>query len=79
MKIGSSLPFDFSGNFYIEILNKKEIVLTGFFEIIELDKSVLKTNCGEHVIIFYGNDIELSCYSSDGFKIKGDIKKIEFE
>ena len=48
-------------------------------EIIELDKTVLKINCGENNVVFSGNDIEIAEYSFDGFKIKGDIKNIEFK
>ena len=59
------LPFEISGNYFIEI--------------IELDKTVLKINCGEKNIVFSGNDIEIAEYSFDGFKIKGDIKNIEFK
>ena len=73
------LPFEISGNYFIEIINNREVVLTGSFEIIELDKTVLKINCGEKNIIFSGNDIEIAEYSFDGFKIKGDIKNIEFK
>ena len=73
------LPFEISGNYFIEIINNREVVLTGSFEIIELDKTVLKINCGEKNIVFLGNDIEIAEYSFDGFKIKGDIKNIEFK
>lgn len=73
------LPFEISGNYFIEIINNREVVLTGFFEIIELDKTVLKINCAEKNIVFSGNDIEIAEYSFDGFKIKGDIKNIEFK
>jgi hypothetical protein len=73
------LPFEISGNYFIEIINNREVVLTGSFEIIELDKTVLKINCGEKNIVFSGNDIEIAEYSFDGFKIKGDIKNIEFK
>ena len=73
------LPFEISGNYFIEIINNREVVLTGSFEIIELDKMVLKINCGEKNIVFLGNDIEIAEYSFDGFKIKGDIKNIEFK
>ena len=73
------LPFEISGNYFIEIINNREVVLTGSFEIIEHDKTVLKINCGEKNIVFSGNDIEIAEYSFDGFKIKGDIKNIEFK
>ena len=73
------LPFEISGNYFIEIINNRVVVLTGSFEIIELDKMVLKINCGEKNIVFLGNDIEIAEYSFDGFKIKGDIKNIEFK
>ena len=46
-------------DFYIEIFDKKEIVLTGNVEVTELDDSVLKIKCNEHGLIFSGKNIFL--------------------
>lgn len=77
-RIKNNIPIEISGNFFIEILNAKEIMLTGRFEITELESSVLKIKCREHIISFSGEKIKISCYSTDGLRITGIIKNIEF-
>ena len=65
-------------DFYIEIFDKKEIVLTGNVEVTELDDSVLKIKYGEHGLILMGNNIKIICYNSDGIRLNGNFEKIEF-
>ena len=65
-------------NFYIEIFDRKEIVLTGDVEITELDDSVLKVKSNEHGAAFFGKSIKILCYTSEGIRIKGEFGKIEF-
>ena len=65
-------------DFYIEIFDKKEVVLTGDAEIFELGDSVLKLKIDEHRICFSGKNLKISCYTSDGIKINGDFERIEF-
>ncbi len=64
-------------SYYIEIIGKKEIILTGCYEIIELESTMLKIKCNEHVIIFRGNNIELLSYDTESLNIAGDINRIE--
>ena len=65
-------------DFYIEIFDRKEIVLTGNIEVTELDDSVLKIKCNEHGLIFSGKNIKILCYSADGIRLNGNFEKIEF-
>ena len=65
-------------NFYIEIFDRKEIVLTGDIEITELDDSVLKLKCGEHGVNFFGKNFKIRCYTSEGIRLCGTFEKIEF-
>lgn len=75
-KINSVLPL--ATDFYIEIFDKKEVVLTGDVEVTELENSVLKIKSNEHGISFYGKNLLISCYDSGGLKINGELEKIEF-
>lgn len=75
----SDFPPSIIGNYYIEIFGDKEIVLTGKTEIIELGETVLKIKCNEHRISLEGENIKIINYSYDGIRIKGIIKKVEFE
>ena len=65
-------------DFYIEIFDRKEIVLTGNVEVTELDDTVLKIQCNEHGLIFSGNNIKILCYNTDGIRLNGKFEKIEF-
>lgn len=65
-------------DFYIEIFDKKEAVLTGDFEVKELGNSVLKLKNSEHELIFTGKNLKISNYTADGIRINGDFEKIEF-
>ncbi len=75
-KISAALPL--ATNFYIEIFDKKEVVLTGDVEVTELEDSVLKIKSNEHEVAFYGKKLLVSCYDSDGLKINGELEKVEF-
>ena len=81
-KIKDKIPAEISSrlenDFYLEIISKKEAVLTGKTEVIELSDLVLKLKCGEHVIGFYGKNIGISSYTFDGIIICGSLEKIEF-
>jgi len=65
-------------NLYIEIFNKNEVVLTGDVEIIKLEKSMLKIKNEEQEILFFGDNIEILSYDTDGLRLKGNLNKIEF-
>lgn len=65
-------------NLYIEIFNKNEVVLTGDVEIIKLEKSVLKIKNDEQEILFFGDNIEILSYDTDGLRLKSNLNKIEF-
>lgn len=70
--------FPLQTDFYIEIFDKKEAVLTGNVEVLEFEDSVLKLKTNEHELVFVGKNIVPSCYSADGIKINGDFERIEF-
>ncbi len=70
--------YPLANNFYIEIFDKNEALLTGEIEITELEKNMLKIKTDEHGITFRGIDIEILSYTADGLRIKGDFNKIEF-
>ena len=80
MKIKESINnlYPLGTDFYIEIFDKKEIIFTGDAEITNLENTVLKIKTGEHAICFSGKDFKISCYTADGFVIKGSFEKIEF-
>lgn len=72
------IPFGIAGGYYMEFFGGKEAVLTGDFEIIEFEETVLRIKCNERRICFYGNDIKIINYSSDGIRIGGIIKSVDF-
>ncbi|MBQ3530501.1 MAG: hypothetical protein IJA05_01105 [Oscillospiraceae bacterium] len=72
------IPIEAVKDFYLEIYSGNEVILTGFGEIEKLEDAVLKISFRTKTVIFYGNNINISNYSSDGIKISGDINKIEF-
>lgn len=72
----STLPI--ATDFYIEIFDRKEIVLTGDVEVTELEKTVLKIKSNEHGAAFFGEDIKVISYNADGIRINGKFEKIEF-
>ena len=79
-KISETLKsvYPLATDFYIEIFDRKEIVLTGDIEITELNDSVLKLKCGEHGVGFYGKNFKILCYTSEGIRLEGIFDKIEF-
>ena len=79
-KISETLKsvYPLATDFYIEIFDRKEIMLTGDIEITELDDSVLKIKCSEHGLKFYGKNFKIMCYTSEGIRLCGNFEKIEF-
>ncbi len=70
--------YPLSTDYYIEVFDRKEIVLTGDVEVTELGDSVLKLKSGEHGVVLKGKKLKISCYTADGIRINGDFEKIEF-
>ena len=72
------IPYGIGKGYYLEIFDGKEAVLTGDFEITELEETVLKIKCDEHSISFYGSGLEIINYSANGIRIGGVIKSLDF-
>lgn len=79
-KISETLKsiYPLATDYYIEIFDHKDIVLTGDIEITELDDSVLKLKCGERGVSFFGKKLKIMCYTSEGIRLCGTFEKIEF-
>lgn len=72
------IPIDFKDGYYAEIFSDGNIVLTGNFDIEELEETVLKLKNNEHRICLYGKNISIISYTSDGVRLSGIFDKIEF-
>lgn len=77
-KIFKENPLEIKKGYYVEILSGIEMMLTGCFDITELEETVLRIKNDEHRINIFGKSIEIISYTVDGIRISGVFEKIEF-
>ena len=62
----------------IELAGNREAVLSGPVEILEYDERTMLVKLGEKRVRISGKEVAISCLSTDGVKITGEIDSIEF-
>lgn len=77
-RIKNKILPDINKGFYTEIFSGGDVMLTGNFDIEDLEDTVLKLKNNEHRICFYGKGIRIISYTTDGIRLEGNIEKIEF-